>query len=374
MKTKGAIVWQPGEPWTIEELELGDPIAGEIQVRLAASGMCHSDEHLRKGDAPAVYPYLGGHEGAGIVTKVGPGVTNFQEGDHVVLVFIPACGKCVPCSKGMQNLCDYGALIMSGQSISDGTNRVTCKGQGVMPMALLGTFSPYVTVHEASAIKVRDDMPLDKAALLSCGIPTGYGSAAIVGDVQPGDAVVVVGIGGIGMNAVQGAKLAGAKYVVAIDPVQSKQDRARQFGATHTFSSMAEALEPVRDLTWGTMADKVILTVGEMYGNYVQEALDLTGKGGRTVVTGLGPFWNRDAVIDLFMFSMMQKELKGTVFGGSSPRATIPRLIDMYLEGQLMIDELITNEYKLEDINQAYADMYNGTNIRGLIRYTEADY
>lgn len=374
MKTKGAIVWKPGDPWVVEEIEVGDPIANEIQVRLAASGMCHSDEHLRKGDAPAVYPYLGGHEGAGIVTKVGPGVSDYKEGDPVGLVFIPACGKCVPCSKGMQNLCDYGALIMTGQSITDRSYRVQCKGQNVMPMALLGTFSPYVTVHESSAIKLRDDMPLDKAALLSCGVPTGYGSAAIVGDVQPGDAVVVVGIGGIGMNAVQGAAIAGAKFVIAIDPVKSKQDRAKHFGATHTFSSMQEAFGPVQELTWGTMADKVIITVGEMYGEYVQEALDLTGKGGRAVVTGLGPFENRSAVIDLFMFSMMQKELKGTVFGGSSPRATIPRLVDMYLEGQLKLDELITNEYKLEDVNQGYADMYNGTNIRGLIRYTDADY
>ncbi|MCW2578438.1 MAG: NDMA-dependent alcohol dehydrogenase, partial [Blastococcus sp.] len=184
MKTKGAILWGVGEEWSVEEIEVGDPAAGEVTVELAASGLCHSDEHIVTGGIPvASFPVIGGHEGSGIVTKVGAGVANLQEGDHVVTAFIPACGQCPPCAKGMQNLCDLGAHLLGGVAIADGTHRVTAKGQGVAQMTLLGTFSPYITVHEASVIKIEKDLPLDKAALVACGVTTGWGSATHVADV-----------------------------------------------------------------------------------------------------------------------------------------------------------------------------------------------
>ena len=174
MQTKGAILWGIKEQWSVEEIELGDPVAGEVQVELAASGLCHSDEHLVTGGSPVEFPALGGHEGAGIVTKVGRGVTHLSEGDHVVLGFIPSCGQCPPCSSGHQNLCDLGAHLLGGVSIADGSHRITARGQGVAAMCLLGTFSPYVTVHASSAIKIEDDIPLDKAALVGCGVTTGW--------------------------------------------------------------------------------------------------------------------------------------------------------------------------------------------------------
>jgi S-(hydroxymethyl)glutathione dehydrogenase/alcohol dehydrogenase len=374
MRTKGAICWGPGEPWTIEELEMGDPVAGEVQIRLASAGLCHSDEHLRAGDLPSLYPLLGGHEGAGVVTKVGPGVTSLREGDHVVSVFIPACGRCVWCARGQSNLCDLGAKIMGGVAIADDTFRTTVKGQGAAPMALLGTFSPYITVHEAQAVKVRDDVPLEYASLLSCGVPTGFGSATRIADVRPGETVVVVGCGGIGSNALHAASMAGAARVVAVDTAPAKESLSKAFGATHWFPSMAAAIEPVREMTWGVMADKVIVAVGELHPEMVEQALTLTAKGGTMVLTGLGKASIEQVAMQPFWFSMMQKQIRGTVFGGMSPRTDIPRILELYLEGRYPLEQLVTREYRLDQVNEGYADMLAGSNVRGLIRYGNDDY
>ncbi len=374
MKTKGAVLWGVKEEWSVEEIDLGDPVAGEVQVRLAASGLCHSDEHLVTGASPSGFPVLGGHEGAGIVTKVGRGVTSLQEGDHVVLAFIPACGTCPPCSNGHQNLCDLGAFLMTGTAIADGTHRASAKGQGLTPMCLLGAFSPYVTVHESSAVKIEDDIPLDKAALVGCGVTTGWGSATKVADVRPGETVVVIGVGGVGINAVQGAVAAGAKRVIAIDPVGFKRDQAIAFGATDAYAGAEEAKEPIGALTWGRMAEKAILTVGHLRGEQVEEAMGLIGKGGRVVVTGMGNALDMDVKLNLFLFTLLQKDLQGAIFGGCNPRFDIPWLLSMYREGRLKLDELITTTYALEDINQGYSDLRAGKNLRGMILFDEKDY
>ena len=373
MKTKGAILWGINEPWSVEEIEVGDPQPGEVMVELAASGLCHSDEHLVTGGTPIEMPVLGGHEGAGVVIKVGAGVTGLKEGDHVVTAFIPACGQCPPCSNGHQNLCDLGAALLGGKAISDGTNRVTAKGKGVQTMCLLGTFSPYITVHQASVVKIEPDIPLAVAALVGCGVTTGWGSATRVADVRPGENVVVMGAGGVGMNAVQGAAAAGAKRVMVIDPVEAKREWAMEFGATHTYASAEEAMVGVNELTWGRMAEKVIITVGDIQGENIQEALSLTGKGGRTVVTGMGHAANMDVKLSLFELTLLQKDLQGAIFGGSNPRAEIPALLSLYQEGQLKLDGLVTKTYALEDINQGYQDMRDGKNIRGMVVYTDAD-
>lgn len=374
MKTKGAICWGAGQPWQIEEIEMGDPAPGEVRLRLASAGLCHSDEHLRAGDAPTQYPLLGGHEGAGIVEAVGPGVTSLQEGDHAVSVFIPACGRCVWCARGQSNICDYGAKIMGANAIADDTIRITVKGRDTTPMALLGTFSPYITVHESQAVKIRDDVPLEYASLLSCGVPTGFGSATKIAEVRSGDTVVVVGAGGIGSNAVLGATMAGAVRVVVVDPSPVKESLSKRFGATHWFPSMEAATEPLREMTWGVMADKVVLSVGELQPEMVQQALDLTSKGGTMVMTGLGK-WDMDQVaLQPFWLSMMQKQIRGTVFGGMSPRTDIPRILEMYKQGRYPLEELVTKEYRLEQVNDGYADMLAGVNVRGLIRYDSSDY
>ena len=374
MKTKGAILWGVHEEWSVEEIELGDPRQGEVTVELAASGLCHSDEHLVTGGTPvASYPVIGGHEGAGVVTKVGPGVTGLKEGDHVVTAFIPACGQCPPCSRGQQNLCDLGANLLTGQSISDRSYRVQARGKDVVPMCLLGTFSPYITVHQASVVTIEPDIPLDVAALVGCGVTTGWGSATRVADVRPGEDVVVMGAGGVGMNAIQGAAAAGAKRVMVIEPVAQKREWAMDLGATHTFASLEEATGPINELTWGRMAHKTIITVGDIQGTDVAAAMSVTGKGGRAVVTGMGNAANVDVTLSLFDLTLMQKDLQGAIFGGLSPRTAIPELLSLYQEGQLKLDELVTTRYALEDINKGYQDMRDGQNIRGMIVYTDAD-
>jgi S-(hydroxymethyl)glutathione dehydrogenase/alcohol dehydrogenase len=374
LKTKGAILWGVGEEWSVEEIEIGDPRAGEVTVQLAASGLCHSDEHLVTGGTPvAFYPVIGGHEGAGIVTAVGPGVTGLKEGDHVVTAFIPACGQCPPCSRGQQNLCDLGASLLAGTSISDGSYRVTARGKDVIPMCLLGTFSPYITVHQASVVKIEPDIPLEVAALVGCGVTTGWGSATKVADVRPGENVVVMGAGGVGMNAVQGAAAAGAKRVMVIEPVAQKREWAMGMGATHTFASIEEATDPINELTWGRMADKTIITVGDIQGEDIAAALSVTGKGGRAVVTGMGNAANVDVKLSLFELTLLQKDLQGAIFGGLSPRAAIPELLSLYQEGQLKLDDLVTTRYSLEEINTGYQDMRDGKNIRGMIVYSDAD-
>ncbi|AZG47155.1 NDMA-dependent alcohol dehydrogenase [Gordonia insulae] len=374
METKAAVLRGIDEEWQIETVELADPVPGEVQVRLVASGMCHSDHHLRTGASPAPLPIVGGHEGAGVVTKVGAGVTGFAEGDHVVTAFIPACGTCRPCSSGLQNLCDEGARLLTGQAIADDGFRVTANGQPLGQMCLLGTFSPYITVHQASVVKIEKDIPLESAALLGCGVATGWGSATVAGGTTVGDSVVVVGCGGVGINAVQGAAAAGARHVIAVDPVAFKRDKAIEFGATHAFESMEEALEPVRELTWGTLADVTVITVGELEGDMIAPAMALTAKGGNVVVTGMGHFEDVAVTLSLFELTLLQKRLQGAIFGGTGPRTQIPALLNEYRSGALKLDELVTTTYKLEEINQGYADMLAGKNLRGVIRYTDADY
>lgn len=373
MKIKGAMVYGPGQDWQVEEFDLGDPVSGEVQVRLAASGLCHSDEHFRSGDLPApFYPILGGHEGAGVVTKVGPGVSEVVEDDHVVLAFTPACGTCRQCARGRQNLCDRGAGIGTGKAISDDSYRATKDGAPVYQTSLTGTFAPYATVHKSSVIKIEKDIPLSRAALLGCGVCTGWGSTASIGGTQPGDTVLVIGAGGIGINAVQGAAHAGARFVVAVDPVEFKRTQALKLGATHAYATLAEATEQITEMTWGTMADVTAVTMGVLDSDLIEPALQATGKGGTVVLTAIG---GRPATsVSWHHLTLHEKRVQGALFGGTSPRAQVPKLLNLYRSGMLRLDELVTRTYRLEDVNQGYEDMREGRNLRGVIEYTDADY
>jgi len=364
------VLWGVGEPWSVEEVELDGPRGKEVLVRLAASGLCHSDEHLVTGDLPVPgFPYIGGHEGAGEVVEVGPKVEGLAPGDHVVLGFIPSCGKCPSCSSGHQNLCDYGALILEGKQLGSGESRHHVRGEDARLMCVLGTFESHTVVHEYSCIKIDNDIPLDRAALVGCGVTTGLGSAIHAAAVQPGDTVVVVGIGGIGINAVQGARLAGAEQIVAVDPVEFKRTQAERFGATHTASSMEEALPLVTEITRGAMARSVILTIGLVKGEHVAPALALTAKTGTCVVTGLASAMDVTATVSLLDLTLYEKHLRGSLFGSSNPRYEIPRVLSQYMKGRIDLDSLITQEYKLDEINQGYQDMRDGHNLRGLIRF-----
>jgi NDMA-dependent alcohol dehydrogenase len=300
---------------------------------------------------------------------VGPGVSSVQAGDHVVFGFIPACGRCRWCSTGHQNLCDLGAVLMEGKQISDGTSRHHARGQDLRTMCLLGTFSPYTVVNEASAIKIRDDIPLDKASLVGCGVTTGWGSAVYAADTRAGDTVVIVGIGGVGANAVQGARLAGAKNIVAVDPVEFKREQAQQLGATHTADNVDEAFGLVEQLTEGQFADKAIITVGVPRGDLIAPVMSLVSKNGRVVLTAVAPMLDTQVTLNMFELTLFQKQLVGSIFGSANPRADIPKLLDLYQAGQLKLDELVTRTYTLEEINQGYQAMRDGENIRGMVVY-----
>ncbi|GAS92267.1 NDMA-dependent alcohol dehydrogenase [Mycolicibacterium brisbanense] len=374
MKTKGALIWEFNQPWSIEEIEIGDPVKDEVKIQMEASGMCHSDHHLVTGGIPmAGFPVLGGHEGAGIVTEVGPGVEGIEPGDHVVLSFIPSCGQCPSCQAGLRNLCDLGAGLLGGQAVSDGTFRIQAKGQNVFPMTLLGTFSPYMVVHKSSVVKIDKSVPFEVACLVGCGVTTGYGSAVRAGDIRPGEDVAIIGVGGVGMAALQGAVNAGARHVFVVDPVEWKRDQALKFGATHVYPDILAAMAGVAEVTWGLMAKKTIVTVGELKGEDIDNYLNLTSKGGTCVVTAIGSLLDTNVTLNLAMLTLMQKNLQGTIFGGGNPHYDIPQLLSMYKAGKLNLDDMVTRQYKLEQINDGYKDMLEGRNIRGIIRYTDAD-
>ena len=380
MKSKAAVLHGIGQDWQVEEIEVDSPKAGEVLVQWKAAGLCHSDEHLVTGDMvppeeawelmgiESFFPIVGGHEGAGVVAEVGPGVTSVAVGDHVSASFIPSCGRCRYCSTGRQNLCDDGAGAFIKGMVSDGTSRHrTADGVDLLLFAQLGTFSEYTCVAESQVIKVEPDLPMDAVSLVSCGVATGWGSATVRAEVQAGDTVVVVGIGGIGINAVQGAAMAGATHIVAVDPLEFKREKAMEFGATHTFASMEEAFPAVQEMSWGMMADKVIMTPGVMYGDMMAMGTQLAGKGGTIVVTAVAPMTQTESSVNLFELAMWQKEIKGALFGSLNPRADIPKLLGLYRDGQLKLDELITNRYTLDEVNEGYRAMRDGENIRGVI-------
>ncbi|MFO7161896.1 MAG: NDMA-dependent alcohol dehydrogenase [Mycolicibacterium hassiacum] len=388
MKTKAAVLRGVGLDWEVTEIELDPPRAGEVLVKMAYAGICHSDEHFHTGDSvpspemeelmrasgvpvPEWFPMLGGHEGAGIVEEVGPEVKTLKPGDHVAVSFLPACGSCRWCASGYTYLCDIGADLYSKNMTTDGTPRRHVDGpngrEDLMAMMQVGTFAEYVVASERSLVKVHDWIPLEAASLVSCGVTTGFGSGSHAAGTEPGDTVVVVGVGGIGMNAVQGARIAGAKHIVAVDPVKFKREIAPGFGATHTVADIGAALELVKEITWGVMADRVILTPGVVPTDMVLTAMMLLRKGGTCVLTGMAKV--SEMMVPLSLPDMVSscKTLKGVLYGGLNPREAMPRLLSMYEAGTLKLDELITNRYKLDDINVAMKDLRAGTNIRGVI-------
>jgi NDMA-dependent alcohol dehydrogenase len=368
MHTRAAVLWGVGHDWKIETIDLGDPVRHEVRIKLAASGLCHSEEHIVSGDAYYEnFPVVGGHEGAGVVEAIGPGVETLAVGDHVVLSWIPACGRCRPCVMGMQNLCENGAQLRGGIPLADNTYRIHVGDQPVSAFCLLGAFAEHVVVHEYSAVRIDSDLPLDKAALVGCGVTTGWGSAVNAGEVRSGDTVVVVGAGGLGMAAVQGARTAGASQIVAVDPVAWKRDAAKEFGATHSAVDVAYALPLVTEITRGAMAAAVVLTPSVAHGDLVGPAMLLAGKRGRIVVTAVAPTTQTEIACNLTDLTFMEKQLRGALYGSENPRTAVPKLLDLYRKGDLKLDEMITRTYPLDDINQGFEDMRASRNIRGVL-------
>ncbi len=362
---KAAVYYRGGEPLRVEEVELLAPQRLEVLVRIAAAGVCHSDLHFVDGVLPHASPAVLGHEGAGIVEAVGEGVTYVRPGDHVILSFIPSCGQCSYCVVGRPNLCTAGNRAAARGTLLDGTTRLRKDGEPVYHMSCTACFAERVVVSESSVVKVREEMPLDRAALIGCGVMTGVGAVINTAKVQPGSTVAVIGCGGVGLNVIQGAVLAGAARVVAIDISDYKLELAKQFGATDTVNaSEVDPVAAVRELSPGG-ADYAFEVIGRP--ETMRQAYDAVRRGGTAVVVGLAP---ASAEVSIPAASLLQeKVLTGSAYGGTRARVDMSKLVELYLAGRLKLDELISRRYPLEGINEALEALRAGEVARSVIEF-----
>lgn len=365
MKTTAAVLRADGDDFDIIELELDDPRQGEVRVKMMVAGLCHSDHHVKSGSVRK--PVVGGHEGAGIVDAVGPGVTELQVGDHVAVTWIPTCGTCRWCRTGMANLCDLGAAMSTGELIGGGF-RFHAEGLDFSSQGGLGTFARHIVASTNSLIKIDPSIPWEWASLVTCGVATGWGAVVNSGKVRAGDTVAIYGCGGIGANAVAAAIESNAGLVGVIEPVAWKRELVLGWGADFAYETAEQAHADLWDRTHGAGVDVTVLTQGVVRSEDVTNAFELTRKGGTIVLTGLS-----DNVMDTTiqlpgsMLTLYQKTITGSLFGACVPHVDVPKLLQMAMDGKLRLDEMATGRYRLEDIEQGFADMLAGKNIRGLI-------
>jgi S-(hydroxymethyl)glutathione dehydrogenase/alcohol dehydrogenase len=367
VRTTGAVLRAPGSEYELVELEVADPGPGEVLVEMAFAGLCHSDEHLRHSNPGGRYPIVGGHEGSGVVLAVGDGVTAVAPGDHVVTSFLPACGHCPFCAAGRSNLCDKGATVATGQ-LPSGRWPFRLDGEPLGGFCMVGAFARHTLLSEYSCVPIAPHVPLDTAALLACSVPTGWGSAVYSGGVRPGDTVVVLGLGGVGVNAVQGARHAGAAHVIGVDPVAMKREFASSVGTTHATADASDAAQLARELSRGTGADVVVVTVGVMGPEVMTEAAACLGKGGTLVLTALGDKpHDGDVTLRGQVTTVFEHRVQGALFGSCNPFRDIPMLQRLHEEGRLELDRLITKRYPLEDLAEGYRAQAAGETVRGLL-------
>jgi S-(hydroxymethyl)glutathione dehydrogenase/alcohol dehydrogenase len=364
---KAAVFTAQDHPLEILDLDLEAP---QVKVRLGASGVCHSDLSVMNGTMPIPPPIVLGHEGAGIVEEVGEGVTSVKVGDHIVVSWTPQCGVCYWCTHGQSELCSAGELGFITGGLLDGTHRFhNHAGDAIGQMATSGTFSEATIIPAISAVKIDDSIPLTVGALIGCGVLTGFGAAANTANIQPGDSVVVIGTGGVGLNVIQGAKYKGAERIIAIDMLDNKLEMAKQFGATDTInpSTQGDAIELVKELTGGRGADVAFEVIG--LRSTIDQAVNITRRGGETVLVGV-PKMDVDLVTNAtFNMLIAEKTIKGCWYGSSKVQRDVPLLTGLYQKGELKLDELITREIKLEDVNDAFRAMEAGEVARSVIVY-----
>ena len=364
MDIQAAVLWEQGQPLSVESAELDAPGPGEVLVEIKAAGVCHSDLHPARGDWPIKTPLVLGHEGAGIVREVGPSVATVRPGDHVVLCWAPACGVCPPCREGRAALCDRAEKTNFRNRLPSGGARLHARDRDVAPFLGTACFADSVVVAEAGAIPVPRDVPFDALATLGCAVLTGVGAVTNAGQVPPGSRVVVIGAGGVGLNVVQGARIAGCELIIAIDRRPMPLALSRQFGATHTMEASDEVAKGVRELTAGRGADFVFDTVGSPAT--LTAALGCARKGGAVVLTGLSRADSQGSIA-MFPVVMQEKRLIGSVYGSGNPARDIPRLVSLYQEGQLKLNELVSRRYALDRINDALTALAASDGARGVI-------
>jgi len=367
MNTLAAVFRTVGAPLSLETIALDAPKPTELLVRIAAVGLCRTDLHVMRGERRvAMSPMVLGHEAAGVVEKVGADVQGIALGDHVVLTFIPGCGKCRWCMKGLHHLCAEGPRITQGPQLDGTYRRRDAHGKDVGAFCMIGGFAERTVVDQASVIVIDKDIPLDLAALVACGVPAGVGAARMRAKVKAGDSVLVVGCGGDGMNVVQGARLCGATTIIAADINPAKATLARAFGATHGVTEQGERLtRAVLALTGGVGVDHAFVCIDP--ATTLLPAFRATQKGGNVVVTAITPDTVKSIDVPPLELFATQKAIMGTVYGFMSPRLQIPELLALYRKGDLKLRELITKTYALSDINQGYEDLEAGKNLRGVV-------
>ena len=361
---KAAVCHELHQPVQVEDVALDGPEQSEVRVRIAAAGVCHSDLSAVHGVVRMKLPLLLGHEGAGVVEEVGEGVTHVAPGDKVVLAWVTPCGQCYYCRIGKPNLCEVGERINNTNRMPDGSTRAHVRGQDLNVYAAVGAMAEEAVVPAAACVKVPPDAPLDRCALLGCAVMTGVGAVFNSG-VEPGSSVAVFGAGGVGLNAVQGAAIAGAEKIIAIDMQPAKLELARTFGATHVVdASRDDAVKAIRQLTEGRGTDYAFEAIGRK--DTIEKAWAAVRKAGTCVVIGIGSI-KESIELKTFLIPYFEKRLVGCWYGSANVHLEIPRLLALYRAGKLKLDELITRTYRLEQVNEAFADMTAGVNARGVI-------
>jgi S-(hydroxymethyl)glutathione dehydrogenase/alcohol dehydrogenase len=362
MQMKAAVLYEPKTPLVIENVELDDPQDGEVLVRIAAAGVCYSDYHVMNGEWTMPMPMVLGHEAAGIVEKIGSGVTRLKPGQHVILNFRANCGKCDSCTIGRPVLCN--GVDSPRWFMFDGSSRLHRGDQRIHHFSRTASFAEYAVVPESGAVPVRDDMPLDKASLIGCSVMTGVGAAINTAKVEPGSSVVVIGCGGVGLNIIQGALLAGAGRIIAVDMRDNKLEYAREFGATDTVNAgNGDAVARVLEMTRGGV-DYAFEAIGNKHA--IRQCYDMCKLGGTTVVVGMAPE-NDEIAINALSLPRSERIIMGSWYGSARPWTDLPKMADLYLSGRLKIDPMISRTYKLDEINTAYDALVAGEVARSVI-------
>jgi len=369
MKTRAAVARAPGQPLSLETIDIAGPKAGEVLVEIKATGICHTDEYTLSGaDPEGLFPAILGHEGAGIVAEIGPGVTSLKPGDHVIPLYTPECRACKSCLSRKTNLCTAIRATQGQGVMPDGTSRFSCQGEPVMHYMGCSTFANFTVLPEIALAKVREDAPFDKICYIGCGVTTGIGAVINTAKVQVGDNVVVFGLGGIGLNVIQGARLAGANMIVGVDLNNNRRPIAEKFGMTHFVNpaETGEDLVPYLVSLTGGGADFSFECIGNV--KVMRQALECCHRGwGTSVIIGVAGAGQEIATRPFQLVT--GRTWKGTAFGGARGRTDVPKIVDWYMDGKINIDDLITHVLPFEQINQGFELLRSGSSIRTVVTY-----
>lgn len=362
---RAAVLVGFNEPFKVEQVELQEPRQGEVLVKLGASGVCHSDLSIQRGILPMAPPIIIGHEGAGTVEAIGPGVSSVKKGDHVILTWLYSCGHCRDCGRGKPHLCDAAAMATMSGGMYDGTTRFKLRGDELRHW--VGSFAEHTVVPEQAVVQIRPDVPLEAACLVGCGVMTGVGAAMNTAKVEPGDHVAVFGCGGVGLNVIQGAALCGAETIVAVDLVDKKLKMAEQFGATHLVNSAkGDPVDQIKSVT----DNKGVEYAFEVIGNtdVIQQAFAAVRPGGKLVIVGV-PALGTHVTLPAYVFPLQEKGVIGSYYGSPRFRYDMPRILDLYMAKKLKLDELVSRRLPLDQINTAMEIMEKGEVARSVIVY-----